>query len=264
MKIYYIYTSSTTINFIFYQLLHLQMQTIVIFISTVLVAIVLASSQLSVIAAFNNSDSSIDNNNNNQFLLQTALAQSVMDTTPDISTNTTDTMSLATNSTKEQDILRQGIITSSQARQNETSQIAVILPHRLDGKSYTGVLTFSASRPVEISLLHKISIDDNILSKIDLNKFGKSLPKWIRDIPIQHKLDNNGTTMQVISTIVPDYGISTPYYSASIPFVANAITLWSEVGEPFMVAYQVSAKLGQPEIVNYIESTANNINATIP
>ena len=87
------------------------MQTIVIFISTVLVAIVLASSQLSVIAAFNNSDSSIDNNNNNnQFLLQTALAQSVMDTTSDISTNTTDTMNLSSHSIEEQDILRQGII----------------------------------------------------------------------------------------------------------------------------------------------------------
>ena len=142
--------------------------------------------------------------------------------------------------------------------------MAVILPHRLDGKSYIGILTFSASRPVEVSLLHKMTIDDNTLSKIDLNKFGESLPKWIRDIPIQHKLDNNGTSMQVISTIVPEYGISTPYYSASIPFVANGVVLWSAIGEPFMVAYQVSAKLGQPEIVNDIEITVNNTNATRP
>ena len=31
-----------------------------------------------------------------------------------------------------------------------------------------------------------------------------------------------------------------------------------------MVAYQVSAKLGQPEIVNDIEITVNNTNATRP
>jgi hypothetical protein len=219
------------------------------FVYTIQVAIVLAS--LSAISTFINDD---DNNNNNQFLLQTVFAQSAIDTISDITADT----NITTNSNIEKDILRQGIITSHQARQNETSQLVVILPHRSDGKSYTGVLTFSASRPVEVGLLHRVSIDNDALSKIDLNKFGKSLPEWIRDIPTQHKLDNNGTTMQVISGIVPDYyGTSTPYFSASIPFVANGVTLWSTSGEPFIAAYQVSAKLGQSEIVNDIEANTN-------
>ena len=67
-------------------------------------------------------------------------------------------MGVTTNSTEEKDILQQGIITSSQARQNETSQLAVILPHREDGKFYTGILTFSASRPVEVGLLQSFYI----------------------------------------------------------------------------------------------------------
>ena len=133
-------------------------------------------------------------------------------------------MGVTTNSTVEKDILQQGIITSSQARQNETSQLAVILPHREDGKSYTGILTFSASRPVEVGLLQRVSIDNDTLSKIDLQKFGETFPNWIRDITTQHNLDNK-TAMQVISSIIPDYGISTPFFTASIPFVANGVAL---------------------------------------
>ena len=221
-----------------------------------LVAIVLAS--FYAITTINNSDSS---SRNNQLILQTAQAQSsgAVETTLD---NTFD-MGVTTNSTVEKDILQQGMITSSQARQNETSQLAVILPHRADGKSYTGILTFSASRPVEVGLLQRVSIDNDTLSKIDLQKFGETFPNWIRDISIQHKLDNN-TAMQIISSIIPDYGISTPFFTASIPFVANGVALWSSSGEPFITSYQVSAKLGQPEIVNDIEITTNNTKATTP
>ena len=221
-----------------------------------LVAIVLAS--FYAITTINNSDSS---SSNNQLILQTAQAQSsaAVDTTLD---NTFD-MGVTTNSTVEKDILQQGMITSSQARQNETSQLAVILPHRADGKSYTGILTFSASRPVEVGLLQRVSIDNDTLSKIDLQKFGETFPNWIRDISTQHKLDNY-TAMQIISSIIPDYGISTPFFTASIPFVANGVALWSSSGEPFITSYQVSVKLGQPEIVNDIEITNNNTKATTP
>ncbi|HYJ00846.1 MAG TPA: hypothetical protein VEW92_01410 [Nitrososphaeraceae archaeon] len=221
-----------------------------------LVAIVLAS--FYAITTINNSDSS---SRNNQLILQTAQAQSsgAVETTLD---NTFD-MGVTTNSTVEKDILQQGMITSSQARQNETSQLAVILPHRADGKSYTGILTFSASRPVEVGLLQRVSINNDTLSKIDLQKFGETFPNWIRDISTQHKLDNN-TAMQTISSIIPDYGISTPFFTASIPFVANGVALWSSSGEPFITSYQVSAKLGQPELVNDIEITTNNTKATTP
>src|SRR5919112_4633442 len=74
-----------------------------------------------------------------QILFQQASAQSAPNS---ISANTTNNSNYADS---EQTILRQGLVTSSQARHNETSHIAVILPHRDDGKSYSGVLAFSAS-----------------------------------------------------------------------------------------------------------------------
>lgn len=70
-----------------------------------------------------------------------------------------------------------------------------------------------------------------------------------------------GRALQIITSIVPDYGISTPFFSASIPFVAHGVTLWccstNLSGEPFIVGYEVSAKLGQPATVNNITTTAN-------
>ena len=184
---------------------------------------------------------------NNQFLPQPAFAQPA----------TTMSSGSANASTgggdgNEQKVLRQGLVASSQARQNETSHVAVILPHRDDGKSYTGILTFSASQSVSVALLQRLSVDNNTLSQMDFKKYGGSTPLWIRDIPSQHNLTQTG--LQVISAINPDYGTSTPYFSASIPFVASGVALWSHNGAPFLAAYQVSANVGQPETVNNFET----------
>jgi hypothetical protein len=180
-----------------------------------------------------------------QLFFQQAFAQSAPNST---SANTSNNSNHADS---DQTILRQGLVTSSQARHNETSHISVILPQRDDGKSYSGVLTFSASQPVDVTLLQRLSIDNGTLSQIDFKKYGELTHKWIRDIPSQHNL--NQTALQVISALTPSYGTSTPYYSASIPFVASGVALWSQAGTPFIAAYQVTAKLAQPEIVNNIE-----------
>ena len=105
---------------------------------------------------------------------------------------------------------------------------------------------------MDIALLHRIIIDNNTLSQIDFQKYGKSLHGWIRDIILQHNLNQTG--LQIISGIIPNLGKSTPYYSASIPFVASGVALWSPSGAPFLAMYEVSAKIVQPEIVNKIEN----------
>jgi hypothetical protein len=183
---------------------------------------------------------------NNLFLSQSAFAQTV--TTGPGSANASNGGSGGDGN--EQTVLRQGLVASSQARQNETSHVAVILPHRDDGKSYSGILTFSATQPVSVALLQRLAVDNDTLAQMDFKKYAGSTPLWIRDIPSQHNLTQ--TALQVISGINPDYGTSTPYYSASIPFVASGVALWSHSGTPFLVAYQVSAKIGQPETVNNI------------
>ena len=127
---------------------------------------------------------------NNSFLFQQVFAQV-------ITTATTNNSSLANTTTNnnhvdtEQTISKQGVVTSTQARHNETAHIAVILPHRDDGKSYTGVLTFSASQPVTVALLQKLPMDNKTLSVIDFKKYGGSIPQWIRDILPHHKTQSN-------------------------------------------------------------------------
>ena len=64
------------------------------------------------------------------------------------------------------------------------------------------------------------------------------------------------------SKIVPDYrgGTSSPYFSASIPFVASQVVLRSN--EPFIAAYEVSADIVQPKIIKHLENATINTNTT--
>jgi hypothetical protein len=62
------------------------------------------------------------------------------------------------------------------------------------------------------------------------------------------------------SRIIPDYrgGSTSPYFSASLPFVASSVVLRTN-GEPFIVAYEVYADIVQkPKIIEHLE------NATLP
>jgi hypothetical protein len=180
-----------------------------------------------------------------QIFDQNALGQSVPQdfTAKRSSTNYTDN--------PEETFYRQGIISSFKSGPNETAQVAPILTHRSDDMIYSGVLTYSSTSPVEIAFLNKINIDNStILSQI-VNQFGKSSPHWI-DLASSSIHNLTKTTPQIIGGIQPEYGTSTPYYSASIPFVSGGVGLWSAVGEPFLVSYQLSAKLVHPEIVNHI------------
>ena len=73
--------------------------------------------------------------------------------------------------------------------------------------------------------------------------------------------------ISAVSRIIPDYrgGSTSPYFSASIPFVASSVVLRTN-GEPFIAAYEVSADIVQPKIIKHIEnatvtSTTTNTSA---
>jgi hypothetical protein len=55
------------------------------------------------------------------------------------------------------------------------------------------------------------------------------------------------------SRIIPDYGISPPYFSASIPFVGGSLFLKTE-GEPFVAVYEVVADILPPQIIVDIDN----------
>ncbi len=134
-------------------------------------------------------------NTNSQFLLQKALAEpAAMDSN---ASNTT-TPSPFDNTSGEGTILRQGVISSSQSGQNDTSQVALILPHRPDGKIYTGVLTYSSTRPVEVGLLNRVFVDSDTLSHIK-SSYEKSIPNWIDNASSHHNLGESAT--QIIAGI---------------------------------------------------------------
>jgi len=156
-----------------------------------------------------------------------------------------------TTNNANEDILRRGIISSEPGQPEELKvQRTIVLQHREDGKNYVGILTFTASKPVEVLLGHRLNLDNITLSKIDTKKFGDLF--FVNPIH-----PNAGYILSVPTVIKPDYrGSSSPYYSASIPFVASSVVLRTLGGVPFMAVYEVSAHIGQPEVTNNITSAS--------
>jgi hypothetical protein len=161
----------------------------------------------------------------------------------------------------EKTILHQGIIASGKPPQiktlpNETIEVVTILPFRTDGSIYKGVLTYSATKPVEITLGHRIPVDNATLSQLETQRHGKMF--------VRHLTANVEGNLSAPSKIIPDYrGSSSPYFSASVPFVASQVVLRSN--EPFIAAYEVSADIVQPTIIKHLENatiTATNSTTT--
>jgi len=163
----------------------------------------------------------------------------------DATTNTT--------SVGENELFQRGIATSVPIEGAYNDHATIILPPREDGALYEGTLTFAASRPVEIVLGHRMPIDNSTYSQIDPQVFGSLRIFDTTGAPDIPKI------ISAPSFILPDYGSSTPHFSASVPFVASAVVLGS-LQDPFLAVYEVSAEIAQPETVINIESA--NVNAT--
>jgi hypothetical protein len=156
-----------------------------------------------------------------------------------------------TATSNETTIVHQGIIASSPSpqikpRPNEQLQSVDILPFRSDGSTYKGVLTYTATKPEEVTLSHRIPIDNTTLSQLDTQKHGKLFVRHLTAFP---------GNISAISRIIPDYsGSTSPYFSASIPFLASSVVLRTNNGEPFIAAYEVSADIIQPKIIKHLEN----------
>jgi hypothetical protein len=147
-------------------------------------------------------------------------------------------------------IVHQGLIASGTPPQiktlpNESIQVVTILPFRTDGSIYKGDLTYTATKPVEITIGHKIPLNDSTLSKLETEKHGK--------LYVRHLTANVAGNLSAPSKIIPDYRASTsPYYSDSIHFVGSQLVLRSN--EPFIVAYTVAADIVKPTIIIHLEN----------
>src|SRR6478752_135121 len=166
---------------------------------------------------------------------------------------------METATSNEKTIVHQGIIASGPNPQiklepNEHLQSAVILPYRMDGSMYRGTLTYTATKPVEVALSHRIPIDNTTLSQLNVQKHGKLFVRHLTAFP---------GNISAPSRIIPDYrgGSTSPYFAASIPFVASSVVLRTN-GEPFIVTYEVSADIVQPKIIKHLENATLTAGAT--
>jgi hypothetical protein len=166
---------------------------------------------------------------------------------------------METATSNEKTVVHQGIIASGPNPQikpepNEGRQSVVILPYRSDGSIYRGVLTYTATKPVEVTLSHRIPIDNTTLSQLNVQKHGKLFVRHLTAFP---------GNISAPSRIIPDYrgGSTSPYFAASIPFVASSVVLRTN-GEPFIAAYEVSADIVQPKIIKHLENATLTAGAT--
>jgi hypothetical protein len=134
-----------------------------------------------------------------------------------------------------------------------------ILPHRDDGASYKGILTFTATEPVDVGIGHRLQLDKDILSE------GSS--QALRDlftVTYNEKGEELGKLglMSATSIITPDYGDSPPYFSASIPFAGSNLFLTTQQGKPFVAVYEVSADIIQPLDIVDLHGLKSDSNTT--
>jgi hypothetical protein len=178
-----------------------------------------------------------------QQILQ-ASAQSMNSTVPTVSSN----RNLENMTFPGQTIVHRGIVSSEEPTHvilpsGEKPHGVSILPHREDGASYSGVLTFTATEPVEIGFSHRLDVDNSTLSQLD--------PKILDNLLLgqQTNRTEKGSpgVIAIPSVIVPDYGTQPPYFSASLPFAASSVWLRTPHGEPFFAVYEVVAEVVQPQ-----------------
>src|SRR5215216_4429317 len=146
-------------------------------------------------------------------------------------------------------IVRQGTITSIQdpLPGHEEEQAAILLPLRQDGSIYSGVLTYTASAPVEVFVANVQTLNETEQSMLNVTEdggFGTLLTS---------PLDNQ--TSLALTIITPPYG-DTPVPSASIPFAGNALWLHTLDGTPFVANYAVSAQVLPAETQNSISNAS--------
>ena len=109
-------------------------------------------------------------------------------------------------------------------------QIVIALPLIEDSKIWTGTATFTASKPIEIEVLHRYN-----LSTIPDAKHGQPYnAKWIDGSPIAL------STMTMFSN-TPVSVTNTPISTGSLVFTGSILLFHKTDGVPFTVTYTIDA-----------------------
>ena len=114
-------------------------------------------------------------------------------------------------------------------------QIVFALPLRNDSKIWTGTVTFTASKPIEIEVLHLYKPQ----SAIDAD----------HGEPYHATLPNNKTVAISTMTMFTDTPLKvtdTPISAGSLQFAGSALVFHKTSGDPFTVTYTVDAVVREP------------------
>jgi hypothetical protein len=109
-------------------------------------------------------------------------------------------------------------------------QIVIALPLIEDSKIWTGTATFTASKPIEIEVLHRYN-----LTRIPDAKHGQPYNgKWIDGSPI-------ALSTMTMFTNTPVSVTNTPISTGSFVFSGSALIFHKTDGQPFTVTYTLDA-----------------------
>ncbi len=111
-------------------------------------------------------------------------------------------------------------------------EVVFALPLRDDGKVWSGTVTFTASKPIEVEILHTYSLEQK-LDSLHGEPYHAVLP-GNKSIAITHLRDIIDVPIEINGT-----GIS----SDSVNFVGNALVFHKTNGKPFTVTYTIDAKV---------------------
>jgi hypothetical protein len=114
-------------------------------------------------------------------------------------------------------------------------QIVFALPLRNDSKIWTGTVTFTASKPIEIEVLHLYKPQSTIDAE--------------HGEPYHATLPNNMTVAISTMTMFTDTPVKvtdTPISTGSFQYTGSALVFHKTSGEPFTVTYTVDAVARSP------------------
>jgi hypothetical protein len=114
-------------------------------------------------------------------------------------------------------------------------QIVFALPLRNDSKIWTGTVTFTASKPIEIEVLHLYKPHSTIDAE--------------HGEPYHATLPNNMTVAISTMTMFTDTPVKvtdTPISTGTLQFSGSALVFHKTSGEPFTVSYTVDAIARSP------------------
>jgi|SRR5919112_1735639 hypothetical protein len=136
----------------------------------------------------------------------------------------------------DQNFVRQGTVASFSSQiAGPEGNIAFILPPRSDGGVYSGILTYTASKPVGVAVLHNYDPQNSTAIPEEYGtEFTSPIPGGAGNI--------------AISLFQPPY--ENAVNAASVPFTGNALALHTTEEGPFTATFTVNAFATQPESAN--------------